>query len=190
MQFVLHEPASFVTQQGLIATQQATIVSKTIHAAGGIVVRSGTRPKVAVVQRSKDRLWVLPRGKLRRNERPVIGARREVVEETGFRVEVCEFLGAITYLAGGRPKVVQFWVMRAAAQPSYEVTKDIAAVEWLPLAAAVKRLSHPLERLFLTNVGRHAILRRRRPVRRKARARAKAGPRRSPPRRFGGTKSK
>ena len=143
------------------------------------MVRSGTRPKVAVVQRSKDRLWVLPRGKLRRNERPVNGARREVVEETGFRVKVCEFLGAITYLAGGRPKVVQFWVMQAAARPSYEVTEDIAAVEWLPLAAAVKRLSYHLERLFLTNVGRYAILRPRRPVRRKARApAAKAKPRR------------
>jgi 8-oxo-dGTP pyrophosphatase MutT (NUDIX family) len=43
---------------------------------------------------------VLPRGKLRRNERPVSGARREAVEETGFRVKVSEFLGAITYLAG------------------------------------------------------------------------------------------
>ena len=134
---------------------------------------------------------MLPRGKLRRNERPVNGARREVVEETGFRVKVCEFLGAITYLAGGRPKVVQFWVMQAAAQPSYEVTKDIVAVEWLPLAAAVKRLSHPLERLFLTNVGRYAILRRRRPPRRKVRApAAKASPRRSQFRRLGGTKPK
>jgi 8-oxo-dGTP pyrophosphatase MutT (NUDIX family) len=72
-------------------------------------LRSGPRPRVAVVQRSKDRLWVLPRGKLRRNERPVSGAQREVVEETGFRVKVSEFLGAITYVAGGRPKVVQFW---------------------------------------------------------------------------------
>jgi len=144
-------------------------VGKIIHAAGGIVVRGGTRPKVAVVRGSKDRLWVLPRGKLRRNERPVNGARREVVEETGFRVRVCEFVGAITYLTGGRPKVVQFWAMQAAAQPSYEVLDDIAAVEWLPLAAAVKRLSHPLERLFLTNVGRYAIRMCKRPLRRKAR---------------------
>lgn len=114
------------------------------------------------------------------------------MEETGFRVKVCEFLGAITYLAGGRPKVVQFWVMQAAAQPSYEVTKDIAAVEWLPLAAAVKRLSHPLERLFLTNVGRYAILRRKRLPRRKARTPAtKAKPRRRLlARRPGGTKPK
>jgi 8-oxo-dGTP diphosphatase len=153
-----------------------TILGKTILAAGGIVVRSGTRPMVAVVQRSKDRLWVLPRGKLRRNERPVRGARREVVEETGFRVKVSEFLGAITYLAGGRPKVVQFWLMQAAARPSYDVTKDIMTVEWLSLAAAVKRLSHPLERLFLANVGRYAMLRHKRRKGRKAKpAVSKAG---------------
>ena len=76
-------------------------MSRTIHAVGGIAVRKGARPRVAVVQRSKDKLWVLPRGKLRRDERPVAGARREVVEETGFRVEVCDFLGVITYQARG-----------------------------------------------------------------------------------------
>jgi hypothetical protein len=61
--------------------------------------------------------------------------------------------------------------MQAAARQSYEVTKDIVAVEWLSLAAAVKRLSHPLERLFLANVGRYAMLqRRRRPKRRRVKA--------------------
>ena len=147
-------------------------MSRTIHAVGGIAVRKGARPRVAVVQRSKDKLWVLPRGKLRRDERPVAGARREVVEETGFRVEVCDFLGVITYQARGRPKVVQFWLMRAEAEPSYELMKDIVAVEWLSLGAAVKRLSYPLEKLFLTNVGRLAILQHRRPQRRKAKASA------------------
>jgi 8-oxo-dGTP diphosphatase len=70
---------------------------------------------------------------------------------------VREFLGAITYRARGRPKVVQFWLMRAAANPSRDVMKDIMAVEWLPLRAAVRRLSYPLEKLFLRNVGRQAL---------------------------------
>lgn len=148
----------------------AHMANKTIHAAGGIVVRRGSRQRIAVVQRSKDERWVLPRGKLKRDERPVTGARREVVEETGFRVRVREFLGAITYRARGRPKVVQFWRMQAAAQPSHEVTKEIMAVKWLPLAAAVKRLSFPLEKLFLNNVGHYVIMRRKRPLRHKARA--------------------
>jgi 8-oxo-dGTP diphosphatase len=137
------------------------MAGKSIHAAGGIVVRSGARPLIAVVQRSKDDRWVLPRGKLKRTESPLAGARREVVEETGHRVKVREFLGAITYHARGRPKVVAFWRMQAAARPSRDLMKDIAAVEWLPLAAAIRRLSYPLERLFLAEVGRRAIPRRK-----------------------------
>jgi 8-oxo-dGTP diphosphatase len=134
----------------------------TIQGAGGIVVRRGARPLVAVVQRSKDRLWVLPRGKLKRNERPVDGARREVVEETGHRISVHDYLGAIAYQARGRTKVVRFWRMRAAARPSRKVMKDIAAVRWLPLAAAVRRLSYPLEKHFLHDVGRIVLRNRRR----------------------------
>jgi 8-oxo-dGTP diphosphatase len=136
------------------------VASKFIQAAGGIVVRGGARPLFAVVQRSKDDKWVLPRGKLKRDENPVIGARREVVEETGHRVEVNEFLGAITYRAGGRPKVVQFWQMHAEEEASHELMADIVAVEWLPLKAAVRRLSYPLEKLFLRNVGRRAAKQR------------------------------
>jgi 8-oxo-dGTP diphosphatase len=132
------------------------LAGKTIYAAGGIVVRKGARPLIAVVQRSKDDRWVLPRGKLKRTERAMAGARREVVEETGHRVTVGDFLGAITYRAGGRPKVVRFWRMQAAARPSYDLMRDIAAVEWLPLKAAIRRLSYPLEKLFLKTVGRDA----------------------------------
>jgi 8-oxo-dGTP diphosphatase len=145
------------------------MAGKTVHAAGGIVVRNGRRPLIAVVQRAKDELWVLPRGKLKSNESAMAGARREVVEETGHRVRVREFVGAITYRARGRPKVVQFWRMQAEVKPSRDVMKDIMAVEWLPLSAAVRRLSYPLEKLFLSNVGRMALGRRRLRLRRRAR---------------------
>jgi len=140
------------------------MAGKTIHAAGGIVVRNGARPLIAIVQRAKDELWVLPRGKLKRDESPVVGARREVIEETGHRVRVREFVGAITYRARGRPKVVQFWRMQAEANPSRDLMEDIMAVEWLPLPAAIRKLSYPLESLFLRNVGRN-ILRSRRKTR-------------------------
>jgi len=143
---------------------------KAIQAAGGIVVRGGGRPLIAVVQRSKDERWVLPRGKLKRDENPRAGARREVVEETGHRVRVREFLGAITYTVRGQPKVVQFWRMQAEINPSRDVMKDIAAVEWLPLGAAIRRLSFSLEKLFLRNVGRRMLKRHKRGGARKTRA--------------------
>jgi 8-oxo-dGTP diphosphatase len=135
-----------------------------VHAAGGIVLRGARkRARIAVVRRSKDDRWVLPRGKLKRGENSKAGARREVLEETGHRVTaVHEFLGAITYLARGRPKLVQFWRMQAAERPSRDLTADIVEVEWLALPAAVRRLSFPLERLFLRHIGRRVLKRRRR----------------------------
>lgn len=136
-------------------------------------MRNGARPRIAIVQRSKDDRWVLPRGKLKRTESAVVGARREVVEETGHRVRVREYLGAITYRASGRPKVVQFWRMQAKARPSHDLMKDIAAVEWLPLKAAIRRLSYPLEKLFLGNVGRQAIARRKKSKAKKSKAKRK-----------------
>jgi len=138
------------------------MTGKVIEAAGGIVVRSGPRLRIAVVQRSKDDRWVLPRGKLKRNEDPIAGAEREALEETGHRVRAHEFVGAITYRAQGRAKVVQFWRMKADAKPSHKLMKDITAVAWLPLAKAVRRLSYPLEKLFLRSVGEGTLQPQRR----------------------------
>ena len=149
---------------------------KPIYAAGGVVIRDGARPLVAIVQRSKDERWVLPRGKLKRSENPRAGARREATEETGHRVRLHEFLGAITYRTSGRPKVVQFWCMQAAKHPSFDLMKDISAVAWLPLPAAIMKLSYPLEKLFLRHVGRQALQQRARscPARRAKTQRRKA----------------
>jgi 8-oxo-dGTP diphosphatase len=128
-----------------------------ILAAGGIVVRGGARPLIAVVQRRKDKGWVLPKGKLKRKERPIAAARREAREETGQKVRVREFLGVISFDVAGRLKIVQFWKMEAVEGPAGKLTREIKAVEWLPLPAAVKRLSLPIERAFLRNVRRQAI---------------------------------
>jgi 8-oxo-dGTP diphosphatase len=128
-----------------------------VLAAGGIVMRGGPKPLIAVVQRRKDKDWVLPKGKLKPKENAIAAARREAIEETGHNVFVREFLGAISYQAGGKPKVVQFWRMQAADGPRQEPMRDIRAVAWLPLPSAIERLSSPLEQVFLRNVGRRAL---------------------------------
>jgi 8-oxo-dGTP diphosphatase len=125
-----------------------------ILAAGGIVFRGGRRRLVAVVQRRKDNGWVLPKGKIKRKERAIAAARREVLEETGQSVFVHDFLGVVSYTVGGRPKIVQFWKMEAIGGRTAKLTGDVKAVEWLPPASAIKRLSRPIERAFLQNVHR------------------------------------
>jgi 8-oxo-dGTP diphosphatase len=128
-----------------------------ILGAGGIVVRGSDKPLIAVVQRRKDDGWVLPKGKLKRNESAIAGAEREVVEETGQDVVVHDFLGAISFTVNRKPKVVQFWRMEATDRPARKPTKDIKAVKWLPLESAIKKLDDPLEQLFLRNVAERAL---------------------------------
>src|SRR5580704_4321236 len=139
-----------------------------ILAAGGIVIRTDPKPRVAIVQRRRDKAWVLPKGKLKPNEKPIAAARREAVEETGCEVRVHEFLGLMSHSDGSGGKITQFWRMQAIGDPVGKLTRDIKAVEWLPLAAAVERLSLPHEQSFLRQVGPRALRRalRKAPIRR------------------------
>jgi 8-oxo-dGTP diphosphatase len=128
-----------------------------IMGAGGIVVRGGPHPLIALVQRRKDDAWVLPKGKLKRKEAPIAAAEREVVEETGYRIEIHDYLGAISYKVGRKLKLVEFWRMQALGKSGRKLADDIRAVQWLPLEAAIEQLDLPLEQLFLRNVGPRAL---------------------------------
>ena len=122
-------------------------------AAGGIVLRREQPPRIAVVRLRKRDEWVLPKGKLDEGETARAAARREVLEETGHNVTVHEFLGTLVYETGGRSKVVHYWSMEATGEQTHELMSDIRAVDWLPLDAAVERLSRGAERAFLQTVG-------------------------------------
>jgi 8-oxo-dGTP diphosphatase len=128
-----------------------------VMAAGGIVLRRQQPPLIAVVRLRKRDEWVLPKGKLDQGETPRAAARREVLEETGHNVTVHEFLGTLVYASGGRSKIVHYWRMEAAGGQAYELMNDVRAVDWLPLEAALARLSRPSEQAFLEHVGPQAL---------------------------------
>jgi 8-oxo-dGTP diphosphatase len=128
-----------------------------VLAAGGIVLCQEETPLIAVVRLRKRNEWVLPKGKLDEGETPRDAAEREVLEETGHDVSVHEFLGTLVYESGGRFKVVHYWRMETSGGPTHALMDDIRAVDWLPLDAAVERLSRAYERVFLANVGPLAL---------------------------------
>lgn len=128
-----------------------------VMAAGGIVLRRGSTPLIAVVRQRKRNEWVLPKGKLDDGETPKEAAHREVLEETGHDVAIHEFLGTLVYQSGGRSKVVHFWRMEADGGPVRKLMNDIKAVDWLKLDDAIARLSREYERAFLTEIGPIAL---------------------------------
>ena len=128
-----------------------------VMAAGGIVLRRGAPPLIAVVRQRKRNEWVLPKGKLDDGETPKQAAHREVLEETGHEVAIHEFLGTLVYQSGGRSKAVHFWRMEAEGGPVRKLMNDIKAVDWLTLDDAIARLSREYERAFLMQIGPIAI---------------------------------
>lgn len=128
-----------------------------IVAAGGVVLRGGAQPKIAVVQMRRTRSWVLPKGKLRKGETALEAAKREVREETGYAAEAHEYLGAISYKSGGLPKIAKFWRMEASG-PAQKLMHDIVAVRWLPVKQAIRKLTHEREQRFLTRIGEKLLL--------------------------------
>jgi len=128
-----------------------------ILAAGGIVFKEGSTPRIAIVRLKRDKSWVLPKGKLNPGERALDAARREVMEETGHQVAVHEFLGSMSYPVNGKIKIVQFWHMRAIRGPVRKLGCEIKAVKWLSLKEAIEALTRTHEKVFLANVGPMAL---------------------------------
>ena len=116
-----------------------------VRAGGGVLWREADgRVLVAVVHRPKYDDWSLPKGKLDPGEPCVVGAVREVTEETGFRAVVGRGLGSSRYrvLDRGRdvPKTVRWWAMRCA-DGTFVPGAEIDALEWLPVEQAQARVS-------------------------------------------------
>jgi 8-oxo-dGTP diphosphatase len=121
-----------------------------IEAAGGVLWRpAGGRLGVetALVHRPGADDWSLPKGRLLPGEHVLLGAVREVAEETGQDCVVGPHLGRVGYLKKGVPKRVDYWSLRAG-RGGFEPTREIDDLVWLPPDAAA-RLARERDRPIL-----------------------------------------
>ena len=116
-----------------------------MQAAGGVLWRDqdGT-VEVAVVHRPRYDDWSLPKGKLDPGELHVVGALREVAEETGFTGVAGRTLGESRYrvLDRGRdvPKTVRWWSIRATGG-AFVPGPEVDHLQWLDVPSALRRVT-------------------------------------------------
>lgn len=126
--------------------------SKLIKAAGAVAWRPGTdgEPEILLVHRKKYDDWSLPKGKTEPGEPLPVTAVREVLEEGGTWLALGRRLVSVKYNVGGRPKRVHYWAGRVTGIDEEAVPNaEIDVVDWLPVAAALKRVSYARDHAVL-----------------------------------------
>jgi len=126
-------------------------VTKVVKAAGGLVFKETAKGKLRVllVHRPRYDDWSFPKGTVDDGERDLDAAIREVLEETGMRVEIGAELSPIEYVdQRGRPKVVRYWTMSAMGG-EFTPNVDVDEIRWLPHSDALDLLSYDRDRALL-----------------------------------------
>jgi 8-oxo-dGTP diphosphatase len=102
---------------------------------------------VLVVHRGNRSDVSLPKGKLDPGETLPQTAVREIAEETGLSIALGAPLGTVEYsLPSGREKIVHYWAAEidhhALELAKFTPNNEIAALEWLSLEKAKRKLSY------------------------------------------------
>ena len=124
--------------------------------AGGvpIIIENGM-PKLVIIDRLAIKDTSLPKGHQKANESLQQTATREVLEETGYKVEPVEYLGKFTYEVKNEEKkkitmvTVHWFLMIVKSGRPIKENKEIKRVRRLPLDFDLSILSYENDRMFV-----------------------------------------
>ena len=102
-----------------------------------------TDGQILVVQRSTDREWELPGGRLSRGESPRQGLRREIREETGLNVEIADIVKANSWVNTADEGRFAVHYDCEPVDDSIELSTEHVDSEWVHPGKAQQRLCDP-----------------------------------------------
>lgn len=123
-----------------------------VVAAGGVVWRrnSANEVEIALVHRSRYDDWSLPKGKLEEGEALIACAYREIMEETGLKIQLGPLIGDVEYFVPEGLKQVTYWCAKADLDAhSFTPNEEVDALEWLAISEAHVRLTRESDREIL-----------------------------------------
>jgi len=125
--------------------------ARPILAAGAVVTREhptrGT--EVVLIHRKRYDDWTLPKGKLEAGESLPACAVREVLEETGVTIRLGPPLNQMSYQTDSGLKRVDWWSGSVVSVTRRAPDAEVDVVSWLPLRAAVSRLTFEHDRFLV-----------------------------------------
>jgi 8-oxo-dGTP pyrophosphatase MutT (NUDIX family) len=136
-------------------------VSKTIRAAGGVVVlQINGEPRVLITHRPHYDDWSIPKGKRDPGESDELCALREVFEETGLQTVLHEELPVAKYTDHkGRPKTVRYWRMSldlghhdGDAVPEFVPNDEVDEIRWLSPDEAISLLHYAHDQALISHL--------------------------------------
>jgi 8-oxo-(d)GTP phosphatase len=136
------------------------VADKIIEAAGGVLWRAatgGSGIEIALVHRPKYDDWSIPKGKLEIGEHPIVGAVREVWEETGYTGVPGRPLGETRYLKDSSAKRVRYWAMQAV-DGRFSPNAEVDQMMWLPPREARRHLAPDRDQAVLAGVEAKAVM--------------------------------
>ena len=129
-------------------------MTEVVRAAGGVVhrTRDDGIEEVAVIHRPKYGDWTLPKGKLDEGETEEQGALREVEEEAGFRCEVEDTIGRVSYNdRKGRPKTVVYFSMKPVSG-AFAPNDEVDELRWVTMDEAQELLDYEHDRRLVSRI--------------------------------------
>ena len=122
-----------------------------VRAAGVVVLRhQDFAPEVLIVHRPHRSDWSLPKGKVDPGEHPLDTAVRECAEETGLAVTLGSPLAQQSYMALGRPKIVDYWRGLIRSDQGFTPNAEIDELRWVPVTESSELLTYAHDRELVT----------------------------------------
>jgi 8-oxo-dGTP pyrophosphatase MutT (NUDIX family)/phosphohistidine phosphatase SixA len=141
------------TETSLIGQGRA---GRTIDAAGAVLWRPGPDEavEIAVIHRPRYDDWSLPKGKVDAGETEPMTVVREVLEETGHRVQLGRRLHRVSYPIEQGTKRVRYWAARSLGG-EFTPGREVDELVWLPVSDATDKLSYEHDRKVLRRFVKH-----------------------------------